>query len=116
MINRQQDITRMDGERLAAHRCEFQYASQRKHILRDRIIVPVKRGMRRRFFEEDGFRLDQCTAAYTTTFHVGISVRTSIETKRSDHTVTLSFSVMLFNTAAVWARTRRQSAGFSERD
>ena len=70
--------------------------------------------MCRRFFEKDGFRFHQFTATHATTYHVGISVRTSIKTIRSDHTVMLSFSVMLsmfsvtlliFSTAAVSART-----------
>src|ERR1700688_4556399 len=71
-----------------------------------------------RFFEKDGYRFHQFTAADAATYHVGISVRTSIKTIRSDHTLTLSFSVtlLMFKTAAVSARTRWQRAAFSARD
>lgn len=43
VIHGQQDFTRMDREFLTAHGCKFEDTCQRKNVLRDRIIVPVKR-------------------------------------------------------------------------
>src|SRR6266403_872130 len=72
--------------------------------------------MCRRFLEKDGFRFDQFTSTHATTHHMGISVRTSIETICSDHCVTTSLILLMFNTAAVSARTCWQRAAFSARD
>src|ERR1700692_2793750 len=47
--------------------------------------------MCRRFFEKNGLRFDQFPSAHATTYNVGISVRTSIKTKCSNHSVMLSF-------------------------
>jgi hypothetical protein len=41
VVRGQQDVTRMDGERLAADGGEFEDAGQRDDVLRDRIVVPV---------------------------------------------------------------------------
>ena len=43
MIHGQQDITRMDREGLAAYGCKFEDTSQRNDVLRNRVIVPIKR-------------------------------------------------------------------------
>src|ERR1700724_3101194 len=105
----------MDREGLAAYGCKFEYASQCDDVLRDRIIVPVKRGMRRRFLEKDRLRFDQFTSVHAATYHVGISVRTGVETISLNHCVTSSM-LLMFNTAAVSARTRWHRAAFSARD
>jgi hypothetical protein len=49
----------MDRECLAAQGCEFEYAGQRDDVLRNGIVVPIERRMRRRFLEKNGLRFNK---------------------------------------------------------
>jgi hypothetical protein len=71
--------------------------------------------MGRRSLEFDGLRFDQLTPTHSTPYHMRVSVRTGIEMIGPDHCVT-SLKLLMFNTAAVSARTSRQSVTFSIRD
>jgi hypothetical protein len=58
VIHGQEDVPRMDRESLSACGRKFKHTGQGDDILRDGIVVPIERGMRRCFLEKDGFSLN----------------------------------------------------------
>src|ERR1700732_885641 len=82
----------MDRECLAGFGCKLEYTGQRDDVLRNRVIVPVKRRMCRRLLEKDGLRFDQFTSRYAATDHMGVAIRTGIEPISPNHDSLRSFS------------------------